>query len=211
MCVVMWVLAFVAQLLERAAGRAANAARSQFAVGAMIFGGFDLVAVADGDPIEVVSAFGRVEGDAAPARVSTPTWSPSQTRSAAEAAAVRAPTSTPSCRQSSNTPTTSAARSNRLRASAWRRLRMGWLRDPLGHGDRPRSLRRLQRLQPSPARSRTGHRPITTGRASTRRRRAPTPTRRRPTCRFSATTARTPPASPSVPPGRATSARTGSS
>ena len=43
MCVVMWVLAFVAQLLERAAGRAADVGRSQFAVGAMVIGGFGLV------------------------------------------------------------------------------------------------------------------------------------------------------------------------
>ncbi len=43
MCVVMWVLAFVAFMLERAAGRTANAARSQLGVGAMIVGGFGLV------------------------------------------------------------------------------------------------------------------------------------------------------------------------
>jgi cytochrome c oxidase subunit 1 len=45
MCVVLWLLAFVAYLLEQGAGRTANAARSQIAVAAMVTGGFGLVAI----------------------------------------------------------------------------------------------------------------------------------------------------------------------
>jgi hypothetical protein len=43
MCVVMWVLAFAVHFLEQAVGRTANVARSQFAVGTMVVGGFGLV------------------------------------------------------------------------------------------------------------------------------------------------------------------------
>ena len=43
MCVVMWVLAFAAHLLERAAGRTAHVGRSRFAVATMVIGGFGLV------------------------------------------------------------------------------------------------------------------------------------------------------------------------
>ncbi len=45
MCVVVWFLAFVAHLLEQRAGRVANATRSQFAVVAMVIGGFGFVAM----------------------------------------------------------------------------------------------------------------------------------------------------------------------
>jgi cytochrome c oxidase subunit 1 len=45
MCVVMWLLAFVAHLLEQSTGRTANVARSRFAVGTMIVGGFGLTGV----------------------------------------------------------------------------------------------------------------------------------------------------------------------
>ncbi len=45
MCVVMWVLAFAAYMLERAAGRPAHVGRSQIAVVAMLIGGFGLVAM----------------------------------------------------------------------------------------------------------------------------------------------------------------------